>query len=254
MGYGAPWAPMNDARKVAAPLGALFDFGGTLMESSRYDPDAEWGRVLELCDNPRNVSTDDVREAGLRAWDEIHAALGITRREDRTHVLEVQQIGIQRLALAACGLIPKVSAKEMEVAAWDAAYDHRPTSGIVELLEALASRGVAMGVVSNATVGAHCLEHDLQRGILDHHFDFVITSADYALRKPSVGLMSAAVSRLDLPPEQIWFAGDKAQFDVAGANAVGMTSIWYNASGDGAGPHVPDITVTSWAELTQMLP
>ena len=243
---------MTATRKVEAPRGVLFDFGGTLMESG-YDPDAEWGRILELCDNPRDVSLEDVREAGLRAWDEIHAALGVTSREFRTHVLEVQQTGIQRLVLASCGLIPKVSAKELELAAWDAAYDHRPTPGIEELLEALASRRIAMGVVSNATVGRHCLEHDLQRGGLDRHFDFVMSSADYALRKPSVGLMRAAASRLDLEPEQIWFAGDKAQFDVAGANAVGMTSVWYNAAGDEAGQHVPDITITTWAELMQML-
>ena len=77
--------------------------------------------------------------------------------------------------------------------------------------------GLRLAVVSNFDLRLH--------GILAGHglhFDEVITSADARARKPDPTIFRMALERLNLPPHQVFHAGDSPIADIDGAAAEGI--------------------------------
>ncbi len=168
--------------------------------------------------------------------------------------LELPTTTALRLVYEPNGLTFRQTPEELELAFWKAATTFTPEPGIGDLLHQLTSRGVPLGVVSNTMFSSLALRWELEQHGLAHFFQFIMTSAEYVVRKPHPMIFRAAASRLGVPPEQIWFLGDLQPYDVAGARSVGMTSIWYNRRSEDADGDLATHTVSSWAELVSNLP
>jgi FMN phosphatase YigB (HAD superfamily) len=56
-------------------------------------------------------------------------------------------------------------------------------------------------------------------------------------------------------PADAWHIGDSPSFDIAGANAAGLTSVWINRKERVLKPHEaqPDYTIESLSELVGLL-
>jgi len=206
----------------------LFDWGDTLMKFD-FDP--------------------DLVEAGHRAG---IAALG---REDvpdtdgmtahfREHYLplfwvpgtleEIEYPGLVRELLRHFGL--DVSDEELErfLEAEHAAW--RPSrvlgSTTHALLEALRSRGLKLGLVSNAFDPGWLLHRDLEQMGIAERIDFAVFSSELGKRKPHPEIFERALEALGAEPDEAMFVGDRLYEDVRGANEVGMTSVqavWFRA-------------------------
>lgn len=102
--------------------------------------------------------------------------------------------------------------------------------GAEATVEALREAGRTLAVVSNAD------EDDLHRQLaqvgLDGRFDAVVSSEQAMAYKPHPRIFRIALDRVGLEPGQVAFVGDNPRWDIAGANRVGMTSVWYNHRGD----------------------
>lgn len=98
-------------------------------------------------------------------------------------------------------------------APWEVFPDVRPC------LDALATRGLPLGVVSNWDSRLHGVLEGL--GLRDA-FRFVLTSAEFGAEKPHPSIFLEAAARLDLPPPQILHVGDLPRDDLAGAQAAGL--------------------------------
>jgi putative hydrolase of the HAD superfamily len=62
--------------------------------------------------------------------------------------------------------------------------------------------------------------------------------------KPEAAVYRHALATLDVPPEAALMVGDNFDWDVAGANAVGITGVFLDRQGQGApssGPEGPVI-------------
>jgi len=110
-----------------------------------------------------------------------------------------------------------------------------------------------MGVVSNSSNHGETLEWLLRENGIGHYFDFLISSADYGFRKPHPEIFKTAIARLGIPREKVWFIGDKPEADIVGAKGVGLTAVWYNANCEPPCTPEPDLTITSWGELGEVL-
>jgi len=206
----------------------LFDWGDTLMKFD-FDP--------------------DLVEAGHRAG---IAALG---REDvpdtdgmtahfREHYLplfwvpgtleEIEYPGLVRELLRHFGL--DVSDEELErfLEAEHAAW--RPSrvlgSTTHALLEALRSRGLKLGLVSNAFDPGWLLHRDLEQMGIAERIDFAVFSSELGKRKPHREIFERALDALGVRAGEAMFVGDRLYEDVRGANEVGMTSVqavWFRA-------------------------
>ena len=62
-------------------------------------------------------------------------------------------------------------------------------------LEACRDAGLRMAVLSNSSFSSPVITHELSKHGLDGYFDFVMVTADYAVRKPNSLVVDAAVAR-----------------------------------------------------------
>ena len=98
-------------------------------------------------------------------------------------------------------------------------------------LEALASKGVLLGFLSDAAYGMdnEYLLRDIEE--IRHYFDAGFTSVDVGFRKPHPQGFKMLAEAFGVPPAQILYVGDEEK-DVVGANNFGMVSVLVNKSDD----------------------
>ena len=128
---------------------------------------------------------------------------------------------------------------EAEHAAWEPSRRLGATTHA--LLEALRSRGLKLGLVSNAFDPGWLLHRDLEQMGLEERLDFSVFSSEVGLRKPHPAIFERALEALEVEPERTLFVGDRLYEDVRGAAEVGMTTVqalWFRADEhpDGAEP------------------
>ena len=97
--------------------------------------------------------------------------------------------------------------------AWRVYDDVLPT------LEALKSRGMKLGIVSNWDERLRPL---LQKLNLNGYFDTIVVSCEVGACKPAAELFRVACSRLGFPPNNTLHIGDDFEKDVRGARAAGL--------------------------------
>lgn len=202
------------------PKAILFDLGGTLLTEVRFDREAGRVRVLEIAHNPKGATLADyatVVSESRELWAQRDACF-----------LELPVAAFDQLVSDRLGLTFDMPMREVELEFWKAAVRMEPEPGIVDVLDHLRAKGLPMGVVSNSAFSGNTLSWELRRHGLDVSFKFLMSSADYGVRKPHPMIFLAAAARLGLEPEDIWFIGDTFEADVVGAAGAGMRAIWYN--------------------------
>lgn len=103
-----------------------------------------------------------------------------------------------------------------EPAAWHIFEDTLPA------LDALASHGVNLGVISNWDERLRPLLEQLG---LASYFDAIIVSCEIGFTKPSPVIFEVAARKLGLAPEFILHVGDSMESDVAGARSAGFQAV-----------------------------
>jgi HAD superfamily hydrolase (TIGR01549 family) len=148
--------------------------------------------------------------------------------------------------------VPSLNAQEAEAfedRIWAAVVRMEPLPGIDQVLKRLSDDRLPIGAVSNAAFSSRALRAELARHDLAARFRFVLSSADLRIRKPSPGIYTAALERLDAPASETWFVGDTFDEDILGALAVGLQPVWL--AGDRVVQHpaegVP--VVRNWSEF-----
>ena len=137
---------------------------------------------------------------------------------------------------------------ELEMDFWKASVTTRPMPGAREALEEFHRCGVRIAVVSNCSFAQEVIRYELAKHGLAERLEFIMVSAEYAVRKPQPLLFETAAVRLGVKPGDIWFVGDRLDTDVAGAKAAGMTAVWFCPSTAGR-LNSADVIVTGWADL-----
>lgn len=228
--------------ELPKPSGILFDLGGTLVDNEQFDRSAGIARLLELADNPRGLSVEDVRRQAAALDGELRGL-----RDQST--MEIPPYAIHRLVYAPNGITFDLSEAEVELEFWKASRSWSPEPGVETALEELQEAGLRLGVISNSTFSHRTLTWELSRHGLDRYFEFVMSSADHVVRKPNPRLLTAAAGRMGLPPGELWYLGNRRRFDVAAALAAGMGAVWYNASARGPNEPMPHAEVRNWEQF-----
>ncbi len=231
---------------ITRPQGILFDLGDTLLNEEVFDVEAGTRRVLSFAHNPRGLSVRDVCDLVAELDSDLR-----DRRE--ASWMEQSPFTVHRLVYEPHGVSFDRPFHEVEQEFWRAATRFSPTPGIQELLASLSTQQLRLGVVSNAAFTSQILAWQLNEFGLGRFFEFLMSSADYGVRKPHPALLCAAARKLGTHPETTWFVGDSPKYDVAGAANAGMVSVLYRPS---PGPPVhpaPDMEVESWGEFSEQL-
>lgn len=214
------------------PLGAVvFDAGGTLIRL-----DFEW-MSGDLAAHGHVASAESLRRAeisGRRAYDAStrpgDGSLPGTpgRRGDvRAYFAgTLRAAGIPESAVSAA--VDRFLARERDHGLWS-----RPVEGARAAIDAVATLGLCMAVVSNSDGRAekHLGSAGMLRGI-----EFVVDSHLVGIEKPDPRIFAAAIERLGISPERALFVGDIRSVDEAGAAAAGMPFVLLDPYDDYAAP------------------
>ena len=128
--------------------------------------------------------------------------------------------------------------------------------GIGSALEALGEKGIRIGIVCDVGFSGGALLRGLlaQEGLLDH-FDGWAFSDEVGHYKPSPQPFEAALSSLDVRPDEAMHVGDLRRTDIAGAAAIGMRTTRYRGMHDDAevGGVEADFVIDSHLELLELI-
>jgi len=228
------------------PEAVLFDLWGTLISSEGFDPGLGNAAVLKTCDNPRAVTLEQVQELGN------HVMTALETREDQS-ALVFTQASLLRIIGDSLDLRFRKSMEETEWDFWSAALDVRLIEGVLEVLVDLQSRGIRLGVISNSSFAGSTLERELQRHGIRRYFEFVISSADYGIRKPDPIIFEIALARLGIGAASAWFAGDNVGYDIVGARSAGIFPVAFKpraAIPESIGEHA---VILRWDQLGALI-
>lgn len=228
------------------PLGVIFDLGGTVLRQERFDPVAGNRRLLQFAASTHGLTAEAVQAVA----DDLSREIELFRDQ---YNVEFSVQAFQRLLYEALGVKFRINAAEAEREFWRAAVTLTPTEGISEVLDLLAAKHIKTGVLSNTAFFGTVLEEELARHGLGHRFSFVATSVDYGLRKPNPRVFKAVLGKMELAPADVWFVGDKLEYDIRGAISSGLCAVWYNPENRPRSGDYDCLEVKSWHEFMGIL-
>jgi putative hydrolase of the HAD superfamily len=206
----------------------LFDWGDTLMAFG-YEP--------ELVDAGHRAGIEAVGRDGLP---EVEAVTAYFREHYEPlfwipgTLEEIEYPGLVRELFGHFGL--ELTDEELnrfleaEHAAWEPARVLGASTHA--LLETLRSRGLLLGLVSNAFDPGWLLHRDLEQMGISERIDFAVFSSEIGKRKPHPEIFERALDALGVAPGEAIFVGDRLYEDVRGAGELGMTTVqavWFRA-------------------------
>ena len=99
---------------------------------------------------------------------------------------------------------------------------------VIPTLDALAARGLRLGIISNWDERLRPL---LDRLKLAGYFETIIVSREVGSPKPSRCIFEHAIRKLGLPPDAVLHVGDSLAMDVRGARAAGLRALLLQRAG-----------------------
>lgn len=225
---------------MICPTAILFDFGGTILSDRQYDIESGYAKLLDHAIQPHSRTLNEVIEEAARLDSELEKHYGL---------IEFPIQRFQRTLFDKLGIQFRIPSPEMELEFWKGAVRYSSEPEISETLDALTQLKIKMGIVSNYPFSGSVLEWELQRHGLMDAFSFVLSSADYAIRKPHPLLFEVAIAKLNIKADQAWYCGNSPEFDIKGAKSAGLWAIWYNKHRTTSHEIQPDAEVHNWSEF-----
>ena len=218
------------------PKMVIFDVGRTLLEYSEFDS-LKGVRALMpyISENPHDLTAEEI--------DQRTSEIFALYNESRKQLFEVPEKTILTLVYDVLGLKFSISIDEIERIIWTEDVVKVPIPHASELLDKLHEMGIRTAVISNLDFSGDLLRNTLNELFPHHHFEFVIASSDYGVRKPNYYIFDAGITRSKLLPADIWYVGDKVKVDVEGSRAVGMTPVLYRYEKNTYGEFPEDLII-----------
>lgn len=237
------------------PAMILFDYGHTLLAEPGYDPVRGTEAVMaHAVKNPRGLTAAEVSAFSSELFDGMF-------RDIRRAGVELHNRQFQQLLYEYLQIELSVGPEECERLFWEGLSPGAAMPYVGEMLASLRMRLIRSAVVSNISFSGEALKARLDRLLPENDFEFIVASSEYLLRKPSPLLFELALRKANLPAKEVWFCGDRPDFDVEGAHRAGMYPVWYDSpvqndfhdkSLDPL-PSCPHTRIRDWRELDTLL-
>ncbi|NYD50502.1 putative hydrolase of the HAD superfamily [Actinomadura luteofluorescens] len=135
------------------------------------------------------------------------------------------------------------------VARYQAAW--RPFPDAAPALDALAARGLRLGVITNGDAAQQRLK--VERIGFAGRLPVVVASSEAGAAKPAAEIFLAACAAVGAEPHASAYVGDRLGTDARGAAAAGLTGVWLDRSG-GPAPGALDVArITTLDALASLL-
>ena len=226
---------------MKTPGAILFDLGDTVLHDIGYEPEKGNYQLFSSIQNKREIQYEAIIKYVKKLNSDILPRIN-------SSFIEFSWISFSRLLYENFRLELPCTYEKAEKKFWKLSIHMEPAPRISETLEYLQKRNIPTGVVSNSAFSGKILEEELEKHGLWKYFKFLISSADYGLRKPHPFLFELAASKMAFLPEDIWFIGNDVQCDVEGSRRAGMIPFHYIGK-TGKSELPGEQTIKSWDEL-----
>jgi putative hydrolase of the HAD superfamily len=230
------------------PRVLLLDLDDTILDDSGA-VDASWRQAIAEHAPAAGLEAEVLRAEILRAsawfWADPER-----HRVGRADLLAART-GIVAEALAALGRPDHELARaigERYAALRHAAQGFLP--GALEALERFRAADIPLGLITNGAGAPQRAK--LERFGLERFFAYLGIEGEVGVGKPEPAAYEAALAALGARPDETWMVGDRLDYDVAGAQAVGIDGVWVDLAGEGLpadAPVRPARIVRALAEL-----
>ena len=239
---------------MASLRAVAFDYGDTLgdlrvAEQKLLETYVEIRRMLEEQAHRDLPEAPDLIQ-NVTVW--VMGQVGASYARHELEELDVLDLFEQ--ALAALGVeVPRELVQQIHELEYRAVVSTRtvPPENLQALAE-LKSRGLKLGLVSNAHFLPALLLEDFERLGLVEHMDVIVTSSQLGLRKPHPAIFERLLAELDVSPGEAMFVGDKVREDVVGPKELGMRAVLthqFRQEGFEDAEFQPDLVIESLPEL-----
>lgn len=237
---------------AAMPALLLFDLDDTILRFSAGQPNF-WLRALER--KAPQLAEQHTRLVRLIAavnheyWsDDARAFWGRQNMHQARRIVARTALGAEGLGGELCDLIADDMTEEKEAHV-------RPFDGALDALYQLRERGQRMGLLTNGCSSFQ--RRKLRRYELEPLFELILIEGELGYGKPDARVFRAALQHFGVRPEEAWMIGDNLAADIAGAQQVGITGIWHDATGSGLPADsavTPTRVIRELSELLRELP
>ena len=122
--------------------------------------------------------------------------------------------------------------------------------GAIGALKHIQEMGKGMALITN---GLSSIQRGkINRFGLEPFFDCIVIEEELGVGKPDPRVFQHALDQLAVQPSDAMMVGDNLETDIAGAQSLGIYTVWVDWKGGGlpeSSPTTPDSTVRSVAEL-----
>lgn len=239
-------------KKYLKPKMIMFDYGLTLLHEPDFNPlRGDIALSQYITNNPKGVSPEEIGEYAKNIY--------VGAESSRSAGFELHEYTVLRLVSDSLGLEYSIPIEEREQVFWENASTAIPMPQVEMMLEELFRMKIRTAVISNISFSAVALKRKIDTALPGNHFEFVIASSEYGVRKPNPLIFRAALQRAGVAPEDVWFCGDNYQADIVGSSGAGMFPVWYRGGDQPAevGNEIEErgniLEIKQWQELIDFL-
>ncbi len=127
-----------------------------------------------------------------------------------------------------------------------------PFPGAVETLAQLRGRGARLGLLTNGDEAGQ--RQKIRRFGLEPLFDCILIEGELGYGKPDERVYRRALAELEGKPEDAVMVGDNLEWDVAGAQRLGIRGVWVDQAGEGLPQDSPVRPFRIIRSVTELLP
>jgi putative hydrolase of the HAD superfamily len=125
-----------------------------------------------------------------------------------------------------------------------------PFPGALDTLQHLREHGIRLALITNGN--AILQRQKIVKHGLQPFFDTILIEGEFGAGKPDAQVYRHVLEQMNVEPAETWMVGDNLEWDVAGAQRVGIFGIWIDITGVGLPASslvVPDRIIHSLDEL-----
>jgi putative hydrolase of the HAD superfamily len=233
----------------AGPRAILFDLDDTILAYGTTGA-AGWRRTCEHFAPHLPAAVAAALEAAIQRQADWYWSDAERHRRGRLDLCAARA-AIVAAALEALGAPDPDLARDMARMRTELhARSIEPFPGALETLRNIKRAGIDLGMITNGSAGAQ--REKIRRFGLEAIFDVILVEEEFGCGKPDERVFRHALQALRTEPSGAWMVGDSLLFDMAPAQALGMTGVWHDWRGDGLpadAPCRPHLTIRRIGEL-----
>ncbi|MFN2466282.1 MAG: HAD family hydrolase [Candidatus Dormibacteria bacterium] len=206
----------------------LFDYGHTLMDFARPEElllDA-YHRINQRLEQELETAVPAAADLLSSVSVRVDEKIGDSYQGGAEQEVDIAALYDQALGALGMRLRPETVAwvVDEEQRAWLNGITASPHAHTV--LDGLRSRGLRLGIVSNAAFPAHSMRAQLASLGLTPYFGATVYSSEIGVRKPNRAIYEECVNRLGgANGGAVYFVGDRLREDVMGPRRLGFEAV-----------------------------